>query len=756
MDSFAQQLQHEAEPGWPYVDFEGLRARLNGISHRSGGTADKAKRCGGDAEEAHDKVSFADVVMDEVKTVERFLWERYGECRDMLKRLQEEQSVLEGWIGSAFADIEQHLVSIQRRFTSLALEVAKLLQYVDLNVTAVRTLLQEYTLSTGYFLTGSGQGQALERLSDPFELSELVVAVQAGLEKNHVLKRALKRLTASKRRVGAPPETEETTERSSLLDRSPSENRPKSPDSPANQNINPECMSLTSFFSRQLLVSFKTHWMVAGGAELAAVRKSRLCERKSDQSSEGCDLDCSDEDRYSLALHVFTVITVTGLYSANVGALAPFNEYYSEVTGNSTATSAATFGIYFFTAWVSMYWILGAVPKDSPLVLVTVGVSAMLGANMLYSLAFSVGPDSIKFGSAAGPAEIESTNSDLMLFASFALLGLGGVATSVLPAITCAKPSLSRSKKLEHVGASMVLASSIGSCFGGSVMAIASSIQYGEHNSARIGETGLHFNMFTVPALIFSIVWLAVLAIFFVPWLLSCFSRKKSQNYVRNWVPALDRVLFPQTQSVLGLPLHMYNSWSRIVCIQALVSAANTLTSALLVFISNSVFFVTWPTLSTIQILLAIMPLPLMVLSNQLVNRVGIWFSVRIFLLLGAIVSCFLLPMRTMPSTYSTHMFIGLSLLLICTSFVTQFISMAQASIMLEEYPSSAPLKSFGTIGPMVAVQSSRFCGSLFAFVLLALALQRSPADPVDVLNVCYAFLAIAQTVVLGLVILSK
>jgi len=196
---FGKQLAEEAIPGWRYVDYARLKSILQDLVRpRPGHEGPVEGQPGADRLVSPSRAQgggkpFHEEVKDELVSVESFLATKQEELHTRISKLQDELYVLKGWVESDFPDTEKHLESSIQQLTSVGIELAQLLQYINLNVSAARKILKKYHRVTGHH-AGPGlmmEGGSLKRLSDPRILSEMVEAVQLGLEEGRRIRQML-------------------------------------------------------------------------------------------------------------------------------------------------------------------------------------------------------------------------------------------------------------------------------------------------------------------------------------------------------------------------------------------------------------------------------------------------------------------------------------------------------------------------------------------------------------------------------------
>ncbi|GBG25610.1 Xenotropic and polytropic retrovirus receptor 1-like [Hondaea fermentalgiana] len=817
---FGKHLQEEAVLGWRYVDYIGLKQLLKSIVDK-GAAARKPRQVN----------SFAQQLAEELKAVEAFFIEKQAEARRELERLQNDLYVCEGWVESNYPDTDDHLEGIVQGFTDLGLVVAKLLHYLELNVTATRKIVKKYSHVTGHhagpsLLSGAGALE-FERLSDPYELTEIVIAVQAGLERSRVLRSALRGRREARRSVRQSPYAgadatskgasgygtvprkgyaspggvegvinEEALDSDSdgaeipdkiklgavhgLEESNPMLRRHSSNASDAsNSNDDQSSLRFRRFLASQLLISNATHKRLAAELELSRARVNRkprheyfhnltqaFTQGKNQESgtAEGAaKTRAMRQDRRNQTALIVGVLMLALLYSMNLGSLAPYNLFYAEVTATPIGSSAFSFAAIRLCSWVCAFAVASLSRRGFFSVVIASAVALTLG-NLLYASVFSTyfeyGPEGVA-GQPGDPQIIEdrAAHTDVMLLAGFFMIGTGGFLINVLPALACGRPTIVLSRCVEKLAATAFATAVLGELIGRAVSACTTSWDFGK-------ETRFHsllINGLSLPALVLSGLWLAVLASLVVPWLLRGLYRaccvparapltSTEEDEVHPLYAGISSILSANylkrldVTSVYGgatakasVPVP---DWTFGLALQGCSAFAQAIVFGVTIVNLQMVFSAAWPVVSLVSLAWSAVVFPSLYATTLAIRFAGAWLVLRMSLVVSVFLACFLLPLDGIGTTYTFARFLSLSIALQIFLVALRSVSNYGMCRLAERGADEAPLPQYGLLGPLLAVEASRYCGEVAAYTLLGIALRETVFDPSAVLN--YAFGAVA------------
>jgi hypothetical protein len=398
-----------------------------------------------------------------------------------------------------------------------------------------------------------------------------------------------------------------------------------------------------------------------------------------------------------------------------------------------------------------------------------------------------------------GDLALHSRDNELTLVVGFALLGAGGWLALVAPVMLCALPAVnaieqggvrhfgsgagsstsssnSRARKGETLAAGLAVSPMLGALFGRGVSTVGWSWNYAEQDEdSSVGGGGnwggrmvVEFNGLSFPALFYIMLWSCVLMLLVGTPFTSALARAaqrltppdsaapaiagaspaprrgKQQDLVADVEPPAWAASgfategLPHSEHPVGMP------WGSALLVQVCTAFSQRLVAVLLSLVLTSVFLESWAVVAVAGLLLAALPLPLLWIAWRVVRHLGAWAALRVSVCLSALVACFLLPLQGI--SYSELWFAALMMTLYAVSTLTQTVAMTASVKALETRPDLAPLEQFGMLGPIVAVQSSRWAGDALAFGLVAAAYSAAHADLTFLLNLAFSSIALLQT----------
>jgi hypothetical protein len=354
------------------------------------------------------------------------------------------------------------------------------------------------------------------------------------------------------------------------------------------------------------------------------------------------------------------------------------------------------------------------------------------------------------------------------------LLGSGAFLTTLLPVLTCYRPALLVSRRVESVAASLVLAAYAGQMFGCGISTIASSLDEGlaDDHAQGSGEDASHFmglpiNMFSYPTLLYSLAWTLLLALMAGP--PTCLAitqpiflrgdRTSPGAQTPSWLSMQGhRNLFFYGSSLDdGLSSAavkqssnsgVASSWTSSLFLQFASAFTLTMLGALVPLVLQSVFLVSWPYLCIVTLVWASMPIPMLALAHWLLRKLGSWLTLRVALSFSALSACFLMPLGSFFQGYSEMWFLALAATLGVVTMVIQSTSMVAASRNFGvQQLDHEKLVQYEYVGPMLSIQTARWLGSAMSYIVLAYALRGPAPAPAYVLNTTFSMVAILETV---------
>jgi len=809
---FGERLRREAIAGWRYVNYDELKDVIQALVR-------------GNSSSQGDRRNFSECLMVELVAVEMFFTEKQQEVGKKLQRLQNDLYNMECFIESGYPDVAEHLDRLIEKFTELGLEIAKLLQFLELNVTATRKIVKKYSHVTGHhagssILTGS-EGETLERMSDPFELSEMAVAVQAGLERTRLLRASLKRMKEARRALQPPNNSTGSipvqhqdhqqqagagTPRNSF--RSDSENstnatnygsftRNKVEHGKEIEETEYEAnLTFRRFLASQLLASERTHRHLADEADLLSERirrkpreaylhsLSRLekdgeidnemkrgLEKELEGPKSGQKLPIMyllDDPQATPAMVILPVLALSSLYHTSIEAIAPFNLFYTEITGNPLGSSALSFATLWMSSWVCMFSLVSMTRKNLTLPVLGTCFSCLIG-NLLYARVFSRyfehGPD--LNGPISSPAVLEErvTHEDFLLLASFALIGAAGFLGNILPALACARPQFTQAGRVERVAGLAVFNVFLGRIVGGAATTFATSLQFQSNHYGL----GFLLNGLTVPALVIACLWALMIVVLLIPvffghlYRLCCLpARDFSMNdEVRIDVPSwrtyagIASMMSASYTSFMGVnrpvstTVDAISDWPMGLMLEAVASFSQRIVKCAIIVNMQMVFSANWSFIALICLATILIEIPVAYLTYILVRWQGSWFVLRLTLALSSFTACFLLPLNGIGTAFTLPRFLALGGFLMIFGFMLEFVTSFSLCRLFEKVPKNSPLQNYGVLGPILSVQAAQFFGNVLAYLLLALSLQDVFSDPTTVLLYSFGSIALLQTTLL-------
>jgi len=438
-----------------------------------------------------------------------------------------------------------------------------------------------------------------------------------------------------------------------------------------------------------------------------------------------------------------------------LGSIAPYNLFYAEVTTTPIGSSAFSFAAIRLCSLVCVMATASSSRRAFPAVIVVTAIALIVG-NLLYASVFSTffehGPRDAA-GDPGDPKIVEdrAAHTDVMLLAGFTLMGVGGFLLNVLPALACGSPSIVLAHRVEKVAGMAIATAAMGDVVGRSISACTTSWDYAEEAKFKM----FLINGLSLPALGISALWLVIVACMVLPWVIHLMYRACCipANISDIDLSSNDsNPLYAGISSILSADyLKRFNvatyagirasesapipDWTFGLILLGVTGFAQTMVVCVTIVNLQMVFSAAWPAISVIALASSVVVLPMWYLTLQLVNSLGARFVLRASLLATAILTGLMLPMNGLETSYDLAYFLILASLLHVSLIMLRSVSSFGLCHLFERGVDDAPLSQYGLLGPIIASETSRYCGEAAAYTLLGLTLRETVYDPLAMIN---------------------
>jgi len=721
---FGKRFSSEVEDGWRYVNYPKLKERCKALDGELIGSPSD--------ENIHDQVaSFAEEIAFEIKEVEKFMDEQITTLRGEVNGAVEALQLAEDWIDSQYSNVDEQLEKVHSDLVTMGVQVAKLLKCLDINVTAARKIVKKYDKHMGYY-TGtmlfSSGSTSLERLSDPFQFSELVKEIQNNLDREYYLRNKLARklnpgdltvdeLNWVKRKVKRIVVNEEEDIPLKFSNASVSHER---------------ASSFEQFLSRQLLVSKKTH-------ESLALVTDMWFERNWRQEGFQTIVVAKKQTTRTMNLDFLLIMLLVFLYQANLYSFPPFNVFFTAITRKPLYAGACCYGTVFLSSWAFLYTAADSWIRGGHTVLLL--CISMLFSNIVFAAVFS--PSIKLFAAQQTVYAYEGNNSmgDFGLLVSFVLLGAGAVISRVIPSVFCAQGRVAMTRSVDVVAASLVGSFFFARVFGRGFTVGAASIYY----SGEKHLFGLRFftvNGLTSTPIVFAFVWLCLLVgSVFITFVSKRYASSKI-DWQASYIPAASQLSPSVIPNKFG--------WFLGTCFLMYSVFTQVLVQATFAVLAQMVFSLEWGWITFYMLIQACLEIPGLACGYLLSKVLHPLRACVILIIMCALSSSVLLPYGAIM--YGSARYIVAQTALSFFALALEGITMSQLCSTLEDNQEAAPLfRYYGLVGPVLTTETAKFFASGLSYFVVALTLLSSNDNPTFVLN---CLMSISMVLHVGMLVL--